>query len=447
MIDKHELNEKDNYIMEIYLLFFGIFTLKLKLIFMKPLNILFISAIIIFSSCKKDDIKTEVFTRTTCGNIQNNELSSSIVSFAIESFKTLEEDQNDSLNIIFSPFSLSVATTMLLNGSSGKTEEIMKDVLHYNEEEMPVINTYLNDITNCISSQGDFILQSANSLWINDTYTVKENFTDSLKKYYHSNLFDEDFSDPNIINTLNSWVKEQTDGTILDLFAEGDVTGIDMFILINSLYFSGNWTYSFDPELTQDSAFTNHAGNDIDVSYMQSNGKEYLYYFDTDFGAVRMPYGNENIALYIFLPDETSNLNDFFNQLNDENWDGWINSFDSLSVYLSESAIQKTWFQVPKFQIEFGMDLKDLMTNLGMGIIYGYPDFSAITDLPIFITNSKQKSFIELNETGTTAGSATFYEGGFGSPPPKFLINRPFFFVIRHENTGVLLFMGKYLHP
>jgi len=64
----------------------------------------------------------------------------------------------------------------------------------------------------------------------------------------------------------------------------------------------------------------------------------------------------------------------------------------------------------------------------------------------------KHKTFAEVNEEGTEAAAATSIEMRVTSvmrPPKTFrmIIDHPFFFAIRDNKTGTILFMGSIVDP
>ncbi|HET9787016.1 MAG TPA: serpin family protein, partial [Pyrinomonadaceae bacterium] len=84
----------------------------------------------------------------------------------------------------------------------------------------------------------------------------------------------------------------------------------------------------------------------------------------------------------------------------------------------------------------------------------GRADFSQIAEPVggerIFISEVMHKSFCEVNEEGTVAAAATSVGMGLASmPPPPFVmkVDRPFFFAIRENQTGLILFMGSVRNP
>lgn len=89
--------------------------------------------------------------------------------------------------------------------------------------------------------------------------------------------------------------------------------------------------------------------------------------------------------------------------------------------------------------------------TLGMGIAFSNAaDFSGISeDVRLTIGEVKHKSFVEVNEEGTEVAAVTSV-GMITTSMPQvypFTVNRPFLFVIREMNTGLILFVGQVNDP
>lgn len=111
---------------------------------------------------------------------------------------------------------------------------------------------------------------------------------------------------------------------------------------------------------------------------------------------------------------------------------------------------------MPKFKVEYEVELRETLEALGMGIAFdaAKADFSKIHPIApganIYIDKVKHKTFVETNEVGTEAAGVTSVEiKRTGLPAQTFsmIINRPFFFVIRDNETGTILFMGAIVDP
>lgn len=80
---------------------------------------------------------------------------------------------------------------------------------------------------------------------------------------------------------------------------------------------------------------------------------------------------------------------------------------------------------------------------------FGNADFSGMSDESLFVSEVKQKSYVDVNEEGTEAAAVTTVmvvakSIGRGEPviPFEMIVDRPFVFVIEDSQTKSILFMG-----
>lgn len=212
--------------------------------------------------------------------------------------------------------------------------------------------------------------------------------------------------------------------------------------LINAIYFNGNWTYEFDKEMTQDDLFIRDTGRQVPCKMMiQTN--EFQYQENADFQAVDIPYGDGEFRMTILLPKPGQDINTLIAALDMQTWQTWVDGFSADSVTL----------QLPKFKLEYEIKLNDVLAALGMSIAFlpGQADFTGMyAPGGLFIDYVKHKTFVEIDEEGTEAAAVTVVAIGETSanPGPKFMrIDRPFLFVIRENDSGTILFIGKIVEP
>jgi serpin B len=156
--------------------------------------------------------------------------------------------------------------------------------------------------------------------------------------------------------------------------------------------------------------------------------------------AARFPYGRDKIAMYVFLPNRDVPLDSFVESLNQETWEKYIDGFE---------PVKDLEVKFPKFKLEYGVKrLNDVLEKLGMGIAFSpfNANFRGIAPADLFIDFVDHKAVIEVNEKGTVAAAATNVGIGF-SIKHSFIVDRPFFFVIRDDRSGTILFMGKVEDP
>jgi serpin B len=234
------------------------------------------------------------------------------------------------------------------------------------------------------------------------------------------------------------WVEEETNGRIKELVGK-PIDRLILMFLINAIYFKGTWTYEFDETETKDAWFYLPGGPRKRCKMMEQRGL--FKYFENDtFQAIDLPYGDGDFSMTIFLPWWTD-VDSLITQFSQDNLGYWISCFasDSVDLYL------------PRFKLEWGQKLNDVLSGLGMGVAFGgSADFSKMYEGGgVWISEVKHKSFIEVNEEGTEAAAATVVVMAESAEPMRLMIeiNRPFLFMIRENVSGTILFIGKIVDP
>ncbi|MCK5764034.1 MAG: serpin family protein [Clostridiales bacterium] len=356
--------------------------------------------------------------------------------FAIDIFKTLnEEDLND--NIFISPLSISTALSMTYNGALGQAKEDMMAALRYSNIDLNVLNTtYRNLIDYLEQADEEVELLISNSIWYRKGDVIKEDFLNTNKDFYDAEVRDLDFSDEQAAHTINNWISESTKGKI-EKMLEPPISPDVVMYLINAVYFKGEWTNKFDESDTYSSDFTNINNKKESIELMRRYG-EVEYTTSSDYKAVKLPYGQEKIAMYVILPDENVDINTFIKEFSLEKLD---------KIKEDMSTIDDVNLQIPKFKLEYGIkNLNASLSSLGMASAFGSSaNFDNIRD-NIFISRVLHKAVIEVNEEGSEAAAVTVVEMKESAveEPIRFIANRPFLFLINDESTDTILFMGKY---
>lgn len=357
-------------------------------------------------------------------------------NFGFSLFHEIRKSDQD--NIFISPFSVSVALAMTLNGAAGETENAMINTLQLQSIESETINPNYELLQSTLQTSDPKVsLTIANSLWTNEGLSFTPAFLQINSHYYNAEIANLNFDDPNSVETVNQWVNTNTNGKIAKILEE--ISTDEVLFIINAIHFKGGWQTEFDPAKTRDEKFNLSDGTTKQVR-MMIREDNYPFYFGEDFQAVSLPYGDGRISMYIFLPNRDSDLNTFLDSLNAENWEQWISQFRE----------QKIWVQIPKFKLEYGADLSDVLKVLGMEIAFdkNQADFSRISsDSDLYISRVDHKAIVEVNEEGTEAAAVTNIGIAVTSLPPQFVADRPFFFAIRDNETKSVLFMGTVLDP
>jgi serpin B len=215
--------------------------------------------------------------------------------------------------------------------------------------------------------------------------------------------------------------------------------------LINAIYFKGTWAKEFNPESTQSMAF-NLSDDGFKAVDMMGRLDTIDYQKNETFSAIRMPYGNGNFSMTVFLPNDNKTIDDVAASFTPGNWKSWQESFEET---------KNVDIRLPKFKVEYEKTLNDILMDMGMNLAFTtQADFSNINPArDLFISFVKHKTFIEVDEKGTEAAAVTIigFENTSVDPdePQKiyFHCTKPFLYAITEKDTGAILFMGKVGNP
>ncbi len=365
--------------------------------------------------------------------------------FGLKLFSELFEQKPED-NIFISPTSIAMALAMTWNGAEEETRDAMAEVLGISGIEVLDVNIANSSLLAALKTADPKVqLEIANSLWGREGIPFSEKFTQTNVEHYEAKVTDLDFADPKAPDIINAWVKEKTHDKIERIV--GKIDPLDVLFLINAVYFKGKWTNEFDKDLTQDQDFHLLDGSTKQYPMMRRED-DYLYYEDDGFQAISLPYGDERFSMLVFLPGSETGLEAFVQGLNPENWNLWL---DRMSMMEGEIVL-------PRFKLEYEKTLNDALSALGMGIAFdpSQADFYGMLDAPIdmafYISQVLHKTFVEVNEEGTEAAAVTSVVMALSAMPMEketftMVVDRPFFYAIRDERTGAILFLGTVTDP
>jgi serpin B len=361
--------------------------------------------------------------------------------FSFKLFWEIWQTDRKQNNIFISPASITLALALTYNGANNETQQEIARTLELEDLNLNEIN-YGNQALRVILENIDpqVQLKIANSLWAKQGISFQPKFVENNHKFYFTQVKQLDFNNPGAIGIINSWVKDNTNGKIDKIVNK--INPNESLFLINAIYFKGSWTKSFDPNLTRSKPFYLADGSQRSHPMMSQTGY-YTYYENEQFKAISLPYSEERLRMYIFLPSKDSNLQSFLENLTVENWNEWLSQFDPFTPQLVS-------LKIPCFKFEYELQLDRMLKNLGITAMFdpAKADFTQMTDDPIYISEVRHKTFIEVNEKGTEAAATTAATATRGKEQQKeMIVDRPFFYVIRDNQTGIILFMGTIVDP
>ena len=367
-------------------------------------------------------------------------------NFSFSLYPPMLQDQANK-NVLISPVSIMLALTMAYNGADGETQAAMATALQLVGISLEEINQANQSFIQTLKkSDEDVQLKVANSLWAREGVAFEETFMNNIRAYYDAEVQALDFNQPNAADTINQWVSDKTNEKIKQI-VDNPINSDTILFLINAIYFNGKWEKPFDEKLTEDDTFNMVNATTKQHPFMKQSG-EFNYYEEDTFQAVKLPYGNGDTSMYVFLPHESSSLQQFHEQLSADNWTKWLSSFNT----------RKGNIAVPKFKLEYELEMKNVLSAIGMGVAFdgGKADFTKFVvdkDSKLFISSVKHKTYIDVHEEGTEAAAVTSIAVEATSinvdePEPfEMKVDRPFFIVIQDSQTDAILFMGSIYEP
>ena len=372
-----------------------------------------------------------------------DETTSIYTHFAFKLFSTIQQQQSQE-NIFISPASITNALAMTYNGADGTTQMAMAEALEIQGMSLEEFNQANAAVKTLLSDEYEAVeINIANSLWLNQTASFLPNFLQRVTEFYQAQLNRLDFTSPTATDEINAWVREQTNDKIPKIIDQVDDNHI--LYLMNAIYFRGSWTEAFSEELVEERPFRRMDGT-TELHPLMLQVGNYLYLENSEVQAISLPYGNGQFSLYVLLPRETVNLDEFYQALNAEQWNEWIQAMQP----------QDGMIQLPRFELEYSIALNDTLEQMGMGIAFSpnQADFSKMTSEKVHLSAVQHKTFLEVNEEGTKAAAVTLQ--GFvrvsldENPEPELfsmIVDRPFFMAIRDNRTQTILFMGSIVNP
>jgi serpin B len=342
-------------------------------------------------------------------------------------------------NLLFSPYSISTALSMVYEGARGTTADEMQIVFHFNANTTQRLNQN-RELIEFINQQRGCNLSTANALWVQNGYPILPAYRDAVTEYCSAEARELNLAgEPEKSRTIiNGWVENKTNNKVKELFPSGSFDMNTRLVLTNAIYFKGNWLYQFDPKDTGPQPFTVSPGQNVNVDMMSLRDK-YLNYTDTgEVQVLELPYANSSISMFIILP-KSVNITDLEHGLSLEQLNSWLSILEErkVDVYL------------PKFKGETSLNLRDTLAEMGMPTAFNGADFTGInSDGGLSIDKVFHKAVIEVNEKGTEAAEATGTVMTLSaSVADVFKADHPFVYLIRENSTGQILFIGRLIDP
>lgn len=321
---------------------------------------------------------------------------------------------------VISPYSVMTALAMSANGADGQTLAQMQDVLGLSAQEC---NEYLLAAAQNAGAE----VQSANSLWIHNTLSVKDSFLQMLADYYAADAFHAPFDDVTL-QEINEWISANTQERCQNALQEMHPNAI--LYLINTLTFDGEWQSPYEDTHIREGVFYGAKGEE--AAQMMSS-EESIYLCDDATVGFMKPYKNGRYSYVALLPKG--------------NIDAYLQDLDAETLLnLIHNAEHKTVFaQMPKLSVETKLELSEVLCGMGMEMAFSdSADFSKMTDTECKLSRVLHQTYLSVDGMGTQAGAVTIEEVvtkgvAIGE---SVTLDRPFVMGIYDNENSCFLFLG-----
>lgn len=346
-------------------------------------------------------------------------------------------------NLFISPASIAWAFDMLLNGAEAETLAALTQSLELQGLGLKDINAANQSLRTALQAADPQVqLAIANSLWLKPGYQFLPPFLATAQQFYQAEVKSLESA-----AIINAWVSAATRGKITTILRQEDILPESILFLLNALYFKGAWKSPFDKAQTVPLPFHLLSSQTRPQAMMHKSGR-FSYFEDAKLQAVEIPYGNGRFGFFVLLPAAATSLQETVAALDAPRW----------QAILAQRAPRPGKIALPRFKIEYSVELAQTLQNLGMKLPFTrQANFSKLAQVPpgwwIQISSVKHKTFVEVNEEGTEAAAVTAIgmQAGSAPPPPEapftMVVDRPFFAAIRDNSSGLLLFVGAIVDP
>ncbi|XP_029029218.1 alpha-2-antiplasmin [Betta splendens] len=326
-------------------------------------------------------------------------------------------------NVILSPLSLAFALAQLTLGARAETETLLQRTLR--AHLLPCYHHILGSLAPHFSNTS---LDVAARMYVRPGFEVKPSFVEDSVARYRSRPV------PLMsVEEVNQWVENVTKGHISN-FLETLPHEV-VLMLMNAVYFKGEWQTRFDPLVTSKGVFYLDKQNSVPVDMMKSAHYPLRLLEDPELEAqvASLPFkGNTSFLIVLPLPGR-KNVSSLLPKLN-------------ISDLYKRLPQEKTMqVNLPKVKLQYRQELEKALTNMGLGTLFSAPDLSGISQQPLRVSSIRHASTVELSEEGVEASATTAVT--LMRSVALFSVNSPFLFALVDDASLVPLFMGIITNP
>ena len=372
-----------------------------------------------------------------------------------------QDDQSD--NLVVSPYNATAALSMVAKGAVGETrDELAKALFATDGKNLDdAVAAYSKLNTEILKANaGQVTLTTANGVWTNkDLVTLRDAFAKDLKDTMGADISAEDYANPATVDKINKWASDNTNGLITKVLES--LAPDDAAVLASALHFKGEWTKKFDKALTEDKTFTQDGNAAATTPTMHQDFEEeggFRYRKGNGFEAIAMTYGEEKhtdtewknptMRLVLVRPtDDNVSARDFLGAQENGKIPAW------LDVFGYQDAVGSV--ELPRMDIKQKFDLIPALRDMGVDKAFGGGSFENMVEQggeKLYVSKVSHDTVFKTDEQGSEAAAVTTAVMTLESvrmPPQQVDIkfDRSFLFALQDVETNAVLFIGAVNKP
>lgn len=372
------------------------------------------------------------------------EISAANNAFAIDFYRLISAGSPHG-NLFYSPTSIYTAFSVLYEGARADTAAQMERVFGFDPDAEARHNATARLMAAANHDDQYATLDLANALWIADWFMPYESYLDVARDTYLAGARVVDFTDESdSVDRINRWASDNTNGKIDEVIIPRDVHGNTSMVINNAIYFKGTWATQFPEGDTNESDFWKGESESVRADFMNVQGM-FNYTRSDGVQVLKMPYKGDRLSMLAVLPDDRNGIGALEESITAGVIEEWNRSLLPAEVTVS----------VPKFEVRTKYELNGPLTSLGMPDAFDRynADLSGIASLDsgnLYVDKAAQDAYVKVNEEGTEAAAVTTIIINTDSaplPPPRFVADHPFLFIIQDDASSTILFMGRISDP
>ncbi|KAB0802230.1 hypothetical protein PPYR_04416 [Photinus pyralis] len=373
-----------------------------------------------------------IFTVINSEEIQ--EFQDSNLQFATDIYKQISKRNTE--NFLICPLSAQIVLSLATVGARENSAKQLSNCLYLPNDSVK-IQSIFQKLNNNFDVTKPYQFSSANKIYLNNKCEIKSHYRDIAINTFKAGIENINFSETEkATKIINQWVESKTNSKIKDLIQKNTIQSNTFAILVNALYFHGDWVNEFGYSGDYKQDFYVSENETVSVNYMtQRNYFNYCYNEKLHAEFLELPFVGDDVTMTIVLPKDTHGLKKLENHI---------------SSVISPQRLAKSdaLITIPKFKMESTIDFKQVLKELGVTEPFTeYANFNGITENGIYIDDVIQKTFIEINEKGATAAAATQMSIiPYSTPDVVFTADHSFIYFLRHRSVGVF-FIGRLSRP